>query len=90
MSSEFVGKFKKKKSIIHPLSSDISNLTCIANDFGYENVFPDNLKALAQPRSFSLFKHLCNSQNIINCIKAAKKGILKVFYLQETEEKQKI
>ena len=80
LSSEFVGKFKKKRRALSSitLSSDISNLTCIANDFGYENVFSRQLESVGSTADLLVCLSTSgNSQNIINCIKAAKKRNIK-------------
>ena len=53
-------------------------------------MFSRQLESVGSTADLLAFKRPGNSQNIINCIKAAKKRNIKVFYLQETEaEKQK-
>ncbi len=50
MAAEFVGRFKKNRIPLnsYSLSSDVSVLTCIANDFGFEQVFSRQIKAHAK------------------------------------------
>lgn len=76
LSSEFVGKFKKKRKALPSIciSSDIANLTCIANDYGYENIFSRQLSALGKSNDLLMCLSTSgNSKNIIKCLKLAKK-----------------
>ena len=56
------------------LTADTTAITCIANDFGYEQIFARQLEGLAKHGDV-----LCaistsgNSQNVVNCVKVAKK-----------------
>ena len=56
------------------LSANCSVLSAIANDDGYEYIFSKQLKTLAKPGDVLLvFSGSGNSENIITCIKTAKK-----------------
>ena len=50
ISSELVGKFEKNRKAIPSisLSSNISNLTAIANDFGFEHIFSRQIEAIGK------------------------------------------
>ena len=52
--AELLGRYKKNRKPYSAvsLSSDIGTITCIANDFGYENVFSRQLEALGKRKTF--------------------------------------
>jgi D-sedoheptulose 7-phosphate isomerase len=80
LSSEFLGKFKNKRKPLASisLSSDISNITCISNDFGYENVFSRQLEGLGKEKDLLICLTTSgNSKNIIKCLQMAKKLSIK-------------
>ena len=84
LSSEFIGKFKKKRKALPSLchSSDIANLTCIANDYGYENIFSRQLSALGKRNDLLICLTTSgNSKNIIKSLKLAKKLSIKSILL---------
>ena len=56
------------------LSSDIGTISCIANDFGYQNIFSRQLEALGKSKDLLIaFSTSGNSKNIINLLKTSKK-----------------
>ncbi len=76
LSSEFVGRFKMERSAQKSicLSSDIGNITCIANDYGYENIFSRQIEAIGNSGDILMCLSTSgNSKNIFNGIQAAKK-----------------
>ena len=77
LSAELIGKFKKNrmpyKSIC--LSADSVATTCIANDFGYENLFSRQLEALGGSRDLLIV--LSTSGNSINIKKVLEKATSK-------------
>ena len=80
LSSEFLGKFKNKRKPLASisLSSDIANITCISNDFGYENIFSRQLEGLGKEKDLLICLTTSgNSKNIIKCLKMAKKMNIK-------------
>jgi D-sedoheptulose 7-phosphate isomerase len=80
LSSEFVGKFKKKRLPLPSTSlcSDIANLTCIANDYGFEYIFSRQLESIGKKNDLLICLTTSgNSKNIINCLKQAKKMRIK-------------
>ncbi len=79
IAAEMVGRFMKDRRALPALSfaENISSLTAIGNDYGYENVFSRQLEAFAQ--SGDLFIGLStsgNSENVIRALQVAKeKGL---------------
>ena len=92
LSSEFLGKFKNKRKPLASisLSSDISNITCISNDFGYENVFSRQLEGIGN-RQDILFAISTSgkSKNILKAIKSANNKKIKVIFLNSIQNKKK-
>ena len=79
--AELLSKFSKIRKPLPAISlnSDISVLTAISNDFGYENVFARQLEALASKDDiFIAISTSGNSKNIINSIQKAREISLKV------------
>ena len=68
---------------VHSLAANPSVLTCLGNDVGFENVFSNQLEALAESGDLLLvFSGSGNSPNIIQALKAAKKlGVTSVALL---------
>jgi D-sedoheptulose 7-phosphate isomerase len=63
---------------VHSLASNPSVMTCLGNDTGYENIFANQLEALARPKDLLLvFSGSGNSPNIVKVLEAARR--LKVF-----------
>ena len=74
--AELLGRYKKNRKPYGAvsLSSDIGTITCIANDFGYENVFSRQLEALGRKKDLLItFSTSGTSKNIINLLKTSKK-----------------
>ena len=81
ISSELVGKFEKKREAISSisLSSNISNITAIANDFGFEHIFSRQIEAIGKKGDLLIaISTSGNSQNILNAINYAKLNGLNV------------
>ncbi len=81
ISSELVGKFEKNRKAIPSisLSSNISNLTAIANDFGFEHIFSRQIEAVGKKGDLLIaISTSGNSQNILNAINYAKSNGLNV------------
>ena len=51
IAAELIGRFKKNRRPLRSvaLNTDTSVLTCIANDFGYDEVFRRQVEALGRP-----------------------------------------
>lgn len=76
LSAELIGRYKKvreaKKSV--SLATNDSVLTCISNDFGYENVFSRQVEALCDQKDVLIaISTSGKSINVINALKQAKK-----------------
>jgi len=73
IAAEIVGSFSIRKRRALPaiaLNTNTSNLTAIANDYGYENTFSRQVEALAQKGD--LIIAISTSGNAPNVIKAVK------------------
>jgi len=74
LAAEFVGRFKNDRSPLPSISlnSDISVLTAISNDYGFEKVFARQLEALGEKGdTLILLTTSGDSPNIIEAIKMA-------------------
>jgi D-sedoheptulose 7-phosphate isomerase len=75
-STELVGRyFKTRRSLpAVALTADGTLLTCIGNDFGYDDVFARQIEGLAQPGDLVVvFTSSGNSENILRALKAAQR-----------------
>lgn len=76
IAAELVGRFKNNRKALKAisLSADTAALTCISNDFGYENVFSRQVEGLASPGDVLVgITTSGKSINIENALKSAKK-----------------
>lgn len=85
LAAELVGRFKDKRLPYKSLSltSDSAVITCISNDFGYENLFSRQLEALGNEGDLIIvLSSSGNSMNLKNTITTAKsKGIKSISLL---------
>jgi D-sedoheptulose 7-phosphate isomerase len=75
-ATELVGRYAKARRALPAvaLTADGSLLSCIANDFGYDDVFARQLSAFAQPGDLLVvLTSSGNSANIVAALAAAKK-----------------
>lgn len=75
IAAEFVGRFKKNRRPLKALAltTDSSALTCIANDFSYDDVFARQVEAFAAPGDYLLaISTSGNSANVKKAIEAAQ------------------
>lgn len=74
LAEEFIGRYKGNRSPYPAVSlnADGTALTCIANDFGFENIFARQIQALGQEGD--VFIALSTSGNSPNIIKAAEQA----------------
>jgi DnaA initiator-associating protein len=73
-SSEMVNRFERERPPLPAisLSTDVSILTSIANDYGFKEVFSKQVKALGQADDILLvFSTSGNSQNVIEAMRTA-------------------
>ncbi len=83
-ADELVGRFERNRPPLPALAltTNTSDLTSIANDFGYEEVFARQLKAHAQNGDIAVaISTSGNSPNVLKAVKAAKEMGLTVFGL---------
>jgi D-sedoheptulose 7-phosphate isomerase len=84
-STELVGRYARNRRSLPSiaLSSDGSLLSCIGNDYGYEQVFARQLSGLAQPGDVLVaITSSGNSGNILAALKEAKRlGIPSISFL---------
>lgn len=75
-ATELVGRYAKSRRSLPAiaLSSDGSLVTCIGNDFGYDQIFSRQVAGLARPGDLLVvFTSSGNSPNIIAALAEAKK-----------------
>lgn len=79
LAAELMGRFRKERPGLPAiaLTANSSNVTALANDYGYETVFSRQIEALAESKD--LFFAISTSGNSSNIVKAAetaqKKGV---------------
>jgi D-sedoheptulose 7-phosphate isomerase len=85
LSEELVGRYRDNRRALPAIAlvSDGTALTCIGNDFGFDQVFARQIEALGQPGDvLVLFTSSGNSANLIFALEAArKKGVKTVALL---------
>lgn len=85
ITNDFIGHMKNWNRVGYPaiaLTADISVLTALSNDFGYDQVFSKQVAALGKEGDILWgFSGSGNSQNIINAVEVAKSmGIKTVIF----------
>jgi len=84
LAAEFVGRFVRERAGLPAiaLTTDSSILTAIGNDYGFDQIFARQVQALGRPDDVAIaISTSGNSPNIIEGMKAAKKGCLKTIGL---------
>jgi D-sedoheptulose 7-phosphate isomerase len=75
LAAELIGRFKKNRRALRSiaLNSDTSVLSCIANDYSYEDIFSRQLEALGRPGDVLIgISTSGNSENVIRALQKAK------------------
>lgn len=75
IAAEFIGRlnFDREPLPAIALTANTSNLTCIANDYGYEKIFSRQIKALAKSNdTLIVYSTSGKSKNIINAVVEAR------------------
>lgn len=75
LAAELVGRFKKDRNALRSiaLTTDTSVLTCVANDYSYEDIFSRQLEALARDGDVLVaISTSGKSENILRGLGAAK------------------
>lgn len=84
IAAEFVGKFNQDRSSLPAiaLSDNVSSLTSIGNDYGFDEIFSRQIDALGNKNDLLIaISTSGNSQNVINAINIAKKLEMKCVIL---------
>jgi D-sedoheptulose 7-phosphate isomerase len=82
--AELIGRFKKNRKAISAISlnSEISTITAIANDFGYEKIFERQLESIGNINDILIaISTSGKSKNIIKALTKAKKMKIKTILL---------
>ena len=75
LAAELIGRFKNNRKPFPSISlaSDLSVITCIANDFGYKEIFSRQLEGLAKKEDLLVILSTSgNSENILQALMTAK------------------
>ncbi|MDR1835397.1 MAG: D-sedoheptulose 7-phosphate isomerase [Fusobacteriaceae bacterium] len=74
-AEEFTGKFRKERRALPVLAiSDSSHITCVGNDYGFDEIFSRGVEAYGAPGDMLIgISTSGNSQNILNAVAAAQK-----------------
>ncbi|WP_221389651.1 D-sedoheptulose 7-phosphate isomerase [Dyadobacter sp. NIV53] len=82
-AEELTGRYRDNRRALPAIAiSDVSHMSCVSNDYGYEFVFSRYTEALGQPGDVLLgLSTSGNSQNIILAAEAAKAKGMKVIIL---------
>ncbi len=82
LAEELIGRYRSNRRPLPAicLNADIGALTCIANDFGYDEIFARQLAALGRPGDvLVVFSTSGHSANILNALRVARsKGVISV------------
>ncbi|OAN36353.1 phosphoheptose isomerase [Chloroflexus islandicus] len=85
LAEELIGRYRGNRRPLPAicLNADIGALTCIANDFGYDEVFARQLAALGRPGDvLVVFSTSGHSPNILNVLRTARsKGVISIALL---------
>ena len=77
IAAEFVGRYKRERAPLPAiaLATDIAAITCIANDYGYEELFARQVRAHGRPGDIAIgISTSGNSPNVLKGIEAARDG----------------
>ena len=84
LAAELVGRFKKNRRALRSiaLTTDTSVLTCVANDYSYDDIFSRQVEALGRSGDVLIgISTSGNSENVLRAFKVAKKTGLKTIAL---------
>ena len=82
-AEELTGKFRKERRALPAISlTDPSHITCVANDYGFEEIFARGVEAYGKEGDVLIaISTSGNSQNVINAIRIASNKKMIVFGL---------
>ena len=75
IAAEFVGRYKRERAPLPAiaLATDIAAITCIANDYGFEELFARQVRAHGQQGDVAIaISTSGNSPNVLKGVEAAK------------------
>jgi len=84
IAAELVGRFKKDRASLAAISlaSNISIITSLANDYGYETIFAKQIEGLGQKNDIAIgISTSGKAKNVLAAIKQAKKMGIKTIAL---------
>jgi D-sedoheptulose 7-phosphate isomerase len=77
IAAEFVGRYKRERAPLPAiaLATDIAAITCIANDYGYDELFARQVRAHGQKGDIAIaISTSGNSPNVLRGVAAARDG----------------
>ncbi len=82
-AEELSGRYRENRRALPAIAvSDVSHLSCVGNDYGYEFVFSRFVEALGQPDDLLLgLSTSGNSANVLRAVHAARQRGMKVVVL---------
>lgn len=82
-AEELTGRYRKNRKPFAAIAiSDASYLSCVGNDFGYENVFSRFVEGVGNPKDVLLaISTSGQSESIVNAVDAARNRKMKVIIL---------
>jgi phosphoheptose isomerase len=93
LAEEFTGRFYRERKSLPGicLSIDGTLLTCIGNDYGFDDIFSRQVQSLGMPNDILIvFSSSGNSKNIVRALEAAKeRGVVTGAFLGKTGGKCK-
>ncbi|HZO70687.1 MAG TPA: SIS domain-containing protein [Ktedonobacteraceae bacterium] len=81
LAAELVGRFKRERApyAVISLSTDLAIITAVSNDYGYQDVFARQVRALGQPGDLLMaFSTSGESENLLRAAQAGREGLLTV------------
>lgn len=82
-AEEFTGRFRKDRPALPAIAlTDPTHLTCVANDYGYDEVFARGVQAFGKPGDVAIgISTSGNSPNVIRAMEEARRLGLKTVVL---------
>lgn len=82
-AEELTGRYRDNRAALPAISiSDVSHISCVSNDYGYDFVFSRYLEALGNKGDVLLaISTSGNSKNVLNAIKVAREKGMKIIGL---------
>lgn len=86
-AEEMTGRYRQNRKALPAIAiSDPSHLSCVGNDFGYDQVFSRYLEAIGKPGDVLLaISTSGNSANVVKAAETARKQHMKVIALSGKE-----